>query len=145
MLVLQISMPALSVTWKGPRTSPHLHMRTLRWYKPNLTCVPDTTPNHHPSPPPPNTNRTQGWPTPPRILHTNHTHKHPSPYLLRWLQSPYFNTLHHTVFCHIYCVKHDDEISTSTIHIIISLLDPTLQTWWWPPSRPKHVVSLTPC
>ena len=53
-------------------------------------------------------NRAQGRRPPPRILHTNHTHTDPRPYLLRRLQSPHFNTFLHTSFSHIYFVKHDD-------------------------------------
>ena len=49
-------------------------------------------------------NRTQGRRTSPRMLHTNHTHAHPAPYLLRWLKSPHFSTFLHTVFSHIYRV-----------------------------------------
>ena len=93
--------------------------------------VPKTPANQHLSPPP--TNANSGGPTEPkddeprpRTLHTNHTHTQPPPYLLRRLQSPHFSTLLHTVISHIYFVRHDDEISTSAIHIIISLLDPTL-------------------
>jgi len=70
-------------------------------------------------------NRIQGRRNPPRTLHTNHTNGHDPPYLLRWLQSPHFSTLLHTVFSHIYFVKHDDEISTSATHIIISVLEST--------------------
>ena len=48
--------PALSATRKGQLTPPRSHMRPLRWYKPNHTCVPDTRVNYHLSPPPPNAN-----------------------------------------------------------------------------------------
>jgi len=60
------------------------------------------------------------------ILHTNHSHTRPPPYLLRQLQSLHFSTLLHAAFSHIYCVRHDDEVSTSATRIIISLLEPTL-------------------
>ena len=72
-------------------------------------------------------NGAQGQRPPPRIrtIHTNHKHARPLPYLLRRLQS-HFSTLLYAVFSRIYFVKYEDEISTSTTHIIISLLEPTL-------------------
>ena len=109
--------------------------------------------NHHLSPPPTNANSSRpaelkdddprlGYYI--RTTHTHHTHAHahtshthtyarvhthtrPLPYLLRRLQSPHFSTLLHAVFSHIYFVRHD-EISISATSIIISLLEPTLQT-----------------
>jgi len=61
---------------------------------------------------------------PPKILHTNHTHTRPPPYLLRRLQSPHFSTLLHSVISHMSYARHGDGISTSATRIIISLLEP---------------------
>ena len=49
----------------------------------------------------------------------------------------------HILFSYILCKARWWELNTA-IQIIISLLEPALWTWCWLPSRPKHVVSLTP-
>ena len=53
--------PALSATWKGPRTPPRSHLWPLGWHKPKRTHMPDTPANRHVGSPPPNAN--SGRPT----------------------------------------------------------------------------------